>query len=297
MSFMNDSVPASSIRAFLLIENRLLREALVRLFRKRPDLMVVGQTSPADETPLGILETQCNVLVGDSFLPAYFPASLAGKSGTPAGFKIVLVGMEPDEVQFMAAVRSGVTGYLLQDASASDVVAAVRAVFRGEAVCPPQLCSTLFRFVAQVAREISLQNSASKPDLTLRQQQLVTLVAKGLTNKEIASQLNLSEFTVRNHIHRILKQVDAVSRSEAVETIRAYGYSISSEDCKSYPGIADQLSNCCLHILTVDRFPPIFLPVEDMASLQHREVHLGSIWPAGQIVGLVTGTRACVCLR
>ena len=104
----------------------------------------------------------------------------------------------------------------------------MRAVFRGEAVCPPQLCSTLFRFVAQVAREISLQNSASKPDLTLRQQQLVTLVAKGLTNKEIASQLNLSEFTVRNHIHRILKQVDAVSRSEAVETIRAYGYSISS---------------------------------------------------------------------
>jgi two-component system NarL family response regulator len=136
--------------------------------------------------------------------------------------------MEPDEERFMAAVRSGVTGYLLQDASASDVVAAVRAVFRGEAVCSPQLCSTLFRFVAQMAREMPLQNSTSKPDLTLRQQQLVNLVAKGLTNKEIASHLNLSEFTVRNHIHRILKQVDAVSRSEAVETIRAYGYSVSS---------------------------------------------------------------------
>jgi len=62
----------------------------------------------------------------------------------------------------------------------------------------------------------------------LRQQQLVTLVAKGLTNKEIASHLNLSEFTVRNHIHRILKQVDAGSRSEAVETIRAHGFSIGS---------------------------------------------------------------------
>ena len=225
---MNDCVPVLSIRAFLLIENRLLREALVRLFRKRPDLVVVGQTSSADEAPLGILETQCNVLVGDTFLPPRLPASLAAKSGTPAGFKIILVGMEPDEERFMAAVRSGVTGYLLQDASASDVVAAVRAVFRGEAVCPPQLCSTLFRFVAQMAREMPLQNSTSKPDLTLRQQQLVNLVAKGLTNKEIASHLNLSEFTVRNHIHRILKQVDAVSRSEAVATIRAYGYSVSS---------------------------------------------------------------------
>ena len=53
-------------------------------------------------------------------------------------------------------------------------------------------------------------------------------LVQGLTNKEIASHLNLSEFTVRNHIHNILKQVDASSRSEAVETIRAYGYSISS---------------------------------------------------------------------
>jgi DNA-binding NarL/FixJ family response regulator len=78
-----------------------------------------------------------------------------------------------------------------------------------------------------MAREIPVQNALPKPDLTLRQQQLVTLVAKGLTNKEIASHLNLSEFTVRNHIHRILKQVDAGSRSEAVETIRAFGYPIS----------------------------------------------------------------------
>ena len=62
----------------------------------------------------------------------------------------------------------------------------------------------------------------------MRQQQLMALVAKGLTNKEIASRLNLSEFTVRNHIHRVLKQLDAGSRSEAVEAIRAYGYAISS---------------------------------------------------------------------
>ena len=224
---MTDSVPSSYIRAFLLIENRLLREALVRFFHKRPDLDVIGQASPTDETPLRMLESQCNVLVGDSFLPGRFAASSAAKGGMPDSCRIILVGMEPDEEQFIASIRSGVTGYLLQDASASDVVAAVRAVFRGEAVCPPQLCSVLFRIVAQMSREMPL-DSPPKPDLTLRQQQLVTLVAKGLTNKEIASHLNLCEFTVRNHIHNILKQVDSSSRSEAVETIRACGYSISS---------------------------------------------------------------------
>jgi len=209
---MNECVPSSSIRVFLLLENRLLREALVRLFRKRSDLSVVGQASLADEALHPSLETDCDVLVGDCLLPDGTPSILAASEGKPhgRGCKILLVG------------------YLLQDASASDAVSAVRAVHRGQAVCPPRLCSALFRVVAKAPREITFQNSASKPDLTLRQQQLVTLVAKGLTNKEIASHLNLSEFTVRNHIHRILKQVDAGSRSEAVETIRAHGFSIDS---------------------------------------------------------------------
>jgi len=228
MGTLNEILPVSSIRVYLLIDGRLLREALSRVFRKRPDLLVIGQSGRGEASPCKVLETQCDVLVADFYEETWLPASTALQSGGRAAFKAVLIGMESGAEQFLAAVRSGVTGYLLPDASASDVVSAVRAVFRGEAVCPPQLCSTLFRFVAQTAKELPLQNPASKPDLTLRQQQLVTLVAKGLTNKEIASQLNLSEFTVRNHIHRILKQVDAGSRSQAVETIRAHGYSISS---------------------------------------------------------------------
>ncbi len=222
----NESVPISPIRTFLLIENRLMREALVRLFCKRSDLLVVGQSGHAEGTARHVLDSHCDVLVFDSLQTEWLPANIALASRDHASFRAVVIAMESDEEQFLAAVRSGVTGYLLQDASASDVVAAVRAAFRGEAVCPPQLCSALFRFVAQTARAMPLQNSASRPDLTLRQQQLVTLVAKGLTNKEIASHLNLSEFTVRNHIHRILKQVDVGSRGEAVEAIRAHGYAI-----------------------------------------------------------------------
>jgi two-component system, NarL family, nitrate/nitrite response regulator NarL len=225
---MSELSPGSCIRTFLLIENRLLREALVRLFCKRPDLMVVGHCDRAVATARRVLDSHCDVLIIDSLQTALLPGNIALESGDHASFRAVVIAMDSDEEQFLAAVRSGVTGYLLQDASASDVVSAVRAVSRGEAVCPPQLCSTLFRFVAQTAKEMPLPISGSRPDLTLRQQQLVALVAKGLTNKEIASHLNLSEFTVRNHIHRILKQVDAGSRSEAVETIRAYGYSISA---------------------------------------------------------------------
>ena len=228
MDPVSELIPSSSIRTFLLIENRLLREALVRLLCKRADFLVVGQGGYADVTALHGLDSKCDILIIDSLQIPRLSAMLPLESADRASYRTVVIAREPDEIHFLAAVRLGVMGYLLQDASASDVVAAVRAVFRGEAVCPPQLCSALFRFVAQTAREMPVQNVPAKPDLTLRQQQLVALVAKGLTNKEIASHLNLSQFTVRNHIHRILRQVDAGSRSEAVETIRAYGYSISS---------------------------------------------------------------------
>lgn len=225
---MSSTVPSETIRVFLLIENRLLREALVRVFRKRPDLTVVGQSGQTDLNVQDILDSNCDVLVVASFQTNWHPASITLECIGQLGFKVALIGMDCEEEQFLAAVRAGVTGYLLKDASASDVLNAVRAVFRGEAVCPPQLCGTLFRLVAQMVRELPASGTASRPELTLRQQQLVSLVAKGLTNKEIASRLNLSEFTVRNHIHRILKQVDAESRSEAVDVIRASGFVLNA---------------------------------------------------------------------
>jgi two-component system, NarL family, nitrate/nitrite response regulator NarL len=229
MDSLSENVPGSSIRVFLLIENCLLREALFRLFRKRPDILVVGQSGQASVTARQVLDSGCDLLIIDSCEVKWLGARTVTGREEQAAFKAILIGMESDEEQFITAVRSGVVGYLLKDASASDVVAAVRSVFRGEAVCPPQLCASLFRFVVQTTKKMPLQSAMSRPDLTLRQQQLVGLIAKGLTNKEIASRLNLSEFTVRNHVHRILKQVDAGSRSEAVHTIRAHGFQIPDQ--------------------------------------------------------------------
>jgi len=73
--------------------------------------------------------------------------------------------------------------------------------------------------VSQWPQQVSVTTAATSSNLTLRQRQLVNLLAEGLTNKEIAAQLNLSEFTVRNHIHRILKLVDVRTRREAVRAV------------------------------------------------------------------------------
>jgi two-component system NarL family response regulator len=132
--------------------------------------------------------------------------------------------MDAESASFLEAVRCGVAGYLLKDASAADVTAAVRAVVRGEAICPPQMCMVLFQTVTQVERDWRTKTPMGKMRLTLRQQKLMKLVAKGLTNKEIAGELHLSEYTIRNHVSRILKLLDAENRSEAVETVRECGY-------------------------------------------------------------------------
>jgi len=195
---------------------------LLRLFRKPADISIVGQGSPSTTSPAEIQESSCDVILTDS-MPVALTLPYDTIAPLSPSAEVLLVGMEDDEEQFLSAVRAGSSGYLLKDASASDVLSAVRSVSRGEAVCPPRLCLSLFKWVADEARETS-RSSESRPSLTIRQQQLVSLVARGLTNKEIATELNLSEFTVKNHLHRIMKQVDAESRHEAVESARAHGY-------------------------------------------------------------------------
>jgi two-component system, NarL family, nitrate/nitrite response regulator NarL len=217
---LNEAAAESPIRVYLMIENRLLREALGRLFHKRPDLQVVGQSDHSSSPAQELLDEQCDILALDFFNPKCLPSFFSLDSPPSCRFKTVLIGMGDDSALFLRAVRAGVSGYLLKDASASDVVAAIRSTFKGEAVCPPKLCAALFEFFAQNQREGQLRNMPRRADLTLRQRQLVNLVAKGLTNKEIAAQLNLSEFTVRNHIHRIMKQVDVGSRREAVRVVQ-----------------------------------------------------------------------------
>jgi DNA-binding NarL/FixJ family response regulator len=134
--------------------------------------------------------------------------------------KVIMIGMEPDEATFLGVVREGAVGYVLKDASALEVAAAVRAVANGEAACPPRLSMALFRCLAQPRQAGPSLHLKKRLGLTRREQQLVELISQGLTNKEIALQLNLSEQTVKNHIHRMLHKLGANDRLTIVEMCR-----------------------------------------------------------------------------
>ena len=128
-----------------------------------------------------------------------------------------MVGMEPIEENFLLAVREGAAGYVLREASAAEVLTAIRAVASGEGVCPPCFSATLFHYASQqLAIRQNLQ-TRGRSTLSRREQQLVELICWGLTNKEIAGRLHLSEHTVKNHVHRILHKTGATDRVALVD--------------------------------------------------------------------------------
>jgi two-component system, NarL family, nitrate/nitrite response regulator NarL len=215
-----ESCNAGPIKVQLQISNRLLRDALIRLLGKSKDLLVMDLNRKTESADPSASEEAFDVMIADTFDPKHF-RNTANRSEVPdREVKFILIGMNDDPDKFLSAIRAGVAGYLMNDASPTDIVTAVLAPFRGEAYCPPRLCLAMFRHIATQELPPPRLEQVSTADLTLRQERLIDLVAKGLTNKEIARSLNLSEFTVRNHIHRILRKLQAGSRKEAVNALR-----------------------------------------------------------------------------
>jgi len=219
-----DEAPPATI--FLVAQNRLVREALTKVFGRKIDVAVVGSQVLTSQTTEDVIAAAPDVLVVDSYTASAQHLDLVRQvQGGVSGVRVVMIGMDPDEQHFLQAVRDGATGYVLKDASAMEVVAAVRAVAAGDAVCPPQLCGSLFRYIAKQNQLPSFRARTSM-GLTNREQQLIALIGRGMTNKEIAGQLNLAEQTVRNHVHRILRKIGASNRYTVVEMCRMQGMAV-----------------------------------------------------------------------
>ena len=215
---------STKISVFLVAGNRLLREALARLLSKRGDFDICGVSPCVPEVTSSIATLGADVLVLDSITVQLSEYALIPEIAKQApSVKVVLIDMADDPEVFLECVRAGAVGYLLKDASAADVISAVRSVAQGQAICPSQLSMPLFRTVARQWTSVPSSRIKLELGLTRRQQQLVPLIAQGLTNKEIASHLNLSEQTVKNHIHRMLRRVGASDRLQVVDLTRYHG--------------------------------------------------------------------------
>ncbi len=226
---------------FLVAENCLLRETLTRVLRKKEDFVVAGALPFSPTMFEAISAAHPDVVLFDSSKIALSGAhAIARMREAGLNAKIVMTGMEADEATFLRAVGEGVVGYVLEDAPASENVRAIRAVAAGEAVCPPQYSTLLFQCAA---RDISYSYGpahTTRFNLSRREQQLVGLIRLGFTNKEIGNSLNLSEQTVKNHIHRILRKVGANDRLEIVARCQTDGQAITAETVHATEPLASE---------------------------------------------------------
>jgi DNA-binding NarL/FixJ family response regulator len=204
---------------FLIAENRLLRETLVRILNKIGAFTVCGVSPcfPDNESAL-MAVPDADVLILDpaSTRPLNYSFMARIVENSPET-RVVLINMEDDPEVFLECVRAGAVGYLTKDASVAEVVSGVRAVLEAQAVCPLHLRLELFRTFSRQWTGFPDARIKLELGLTRRQQQVIPYNAQGLTNKEIASQLGISEHTIKNHIHEIKRQLGAGDRLQIVD--------------------------------------------------------------------------------
>ena len=217
--------PKAKVSVFVAADNRLLREALARMLEKKGDVEVTGLEAAAPLRAESVVQTKADVLLLTSRGTLYEDLQMIQQVRAAAPqMRILLLGKVKDDGEFLQCVRAGIRGYLLHDASSDEVLEGVRAVRAGEAVCPGALCTALFRYCESEAASMECVSPRRRLGLTRREQQLVPLIAKGLTNKEIANHFSLSEQTVKNHLYRMKHKIGAEDRLDIVQLYRTQGF-------------------------------------------------------------------------
>jgi two-component system, NarL family, response regulator NreC len=203
-------MPVKKIRILLADDHAVVRHGFRRILDAQTDLEVVGEVSNGRDAVEQAGALQPDLIIMDVTMP-----ELNGIEATRRIAEIVprarvlALSMHRDSVYVREILRAGARGYLLKDSSEADLVAAVRAVAQGEGYLSPAVSeAVLSDYRKHVTNPIDL--------LTSREREVLQLVAEGRTNKEIATSLNLSVYTVEAHRGKIMEKLNLHSASELV---------------------------------------------------------------------------------
>jgi two-component system NarL family response regulator len=203
------------IRVLIADDHELFRRGLERVFDTEPDLEVVGEAADGAEALERATTLEPDVVLMDVRMP-----ELDGIEATQRirdaldRVKVVMLTGSEDEEDLFAAVRAGANGYLLKDGAIDEIADAVRAVARGQSVIAPTMASKLLAEFSLLSRRVDDQNGGA-PRLTERELEVLRLVARGMSNKEIAADLVIAQNTVKNHVRNILEKLHLRTRTEA----------------------------------------------------------------------------------
>ena len=210
-----------AVRVLIADDHPLFREGMRGRLDRVADVAVVGEAASGDEAVELARELAPDVILMDIKMPGLngIEATREILRASPHVGVLVLTMFEDDDSVF-AAMRAGAKGYLLKDSGGEGVVHAIRAVASGEAVFGPGVAERIIGFFS-VSRSAVSQRAF--PELTEREEEVLSLVAQGKSNQEISRQLFVSLKTVRNHVSNILVKLQVADRAQAVIRARDAG--------------------------------------------------------------------------
>ncbi|KUL52624.1 MULTISPECIES: response regulator [unclassified Streptomyces] len=212
-----------SVKVLVVDDQFLIRAGLVGLLRAAPGIEVVGEAGDGDEAVALAAETRPDVILMDIRMPGTngitATTRILAQAAEPAPRVLVLTTFDLDEYVY-GALRAGASGFLLKDSGPERLLAAVAAVGGGDALFAP---SVTRRLVEAFARQAACPDGGAEggppPDLaalTGREVEVLKLIARGLTNADIAERLYISEATVKTHLNRTMSKLGLDSRAQAV---------------------------------------------------------------------------------
>ena len=209
------------LRILIADDHPLFRHGLRTLLAAQPDAAVVGETTTGEETIALAEAAQPDVILMDIKMPGVngIEATRRVLAASPH-IRILIVTMFEDDASVFAAMRAGARGYVLKDAEKEDLVRAIRAVGRGEAIFSPTIAARVIEFFAAPQRAAPREVF---PTLTEREREILGLLVQRHTNAEIAGALGLTTKTVSNYVSNILGKLQVADRAEAILRARAAG--------------------------------------------------------------------------
>jgi two-component system NarL family response regulator len=178
---------------------------------------VVAEAEDGEEAIAKAEEFAPDVVLMDVRMPKVngIEAARAIRDAVPST-KILMLTVSDEEDDLFQAIKAGANGYLLKEVSVEEVAEAVRAVVQGQTLITPSMASKLLNEFVALDRRVHEKQQLPSPTLTTRELEVLKLVAKGMSNREIADELYISENTVKNHVRNILEKLHLHSRMEAV---------------------------------------------------------------------------------
>ena len=222
MEISIDTPPSLRLRVIIVGRLPLARAGLHGLVSELTDVAIVGVTSSPDDTILIAKDVRPDVVLAASDLANLDGVTSLIQSLAAEGIPLVLLGNAPPPENLTLTLRAGLRGYLLSDATADEVGAALRAAARGLLVLAPVLGRSLPVLSPPVRPELVFGENGEQP-LTDREREVLQLLSLGLPNKSIARKLGVSDHTVKFHVGSILAKLDVSSRTEAVTSAARRG--------------------------------------------------------------------------